>query len=125
MLMKPKLLLNDKGQVLVLFVILLPVLLLALFVVVEISNLSILKSKTTNTIREIISYGLNNNGDDVSSQLNNLIDINIKYDSKEVFVTDNEIEVRIVQNEKLFGRNIELKYNYKGTKEDKIVIEEG
>lgn len=123
--MKPKLLLNDKGQVLVLFVILLPVLLLALFVVVEISNLSILKSKTTNTIREIISYGLNNNGDDVSSQLNNLIDINIKYDSKEVFVTDNEIEVRIVQNEKLFGRNIELKYNYKGTKEDKIVIEEG
>ena len=125
MLMKPKLLLNNKGQVLVLFVILLPVLLLALFVVVEISNLSILKSKTTNTIREIISYGLNNNGDDVSSQLNNLIDINIKYDSKEVFVTDNEIEVRIVQNEKLFGRNIELKYNYKGTKEDKIVIEEG
>lgn len=123
--MKPKLLLNNKGQVLVLFVILLPVLFLALFVVVEISNLSILKSKTTNTIREIISYGLNNNGDDVSSQLNNLIDINIKYDSKEVLVTDNEIEVRIVQNEKLFGRNIELKYNYKGTKEDKIVIEEG
>ena len=45
---------NNKGQVLVLFVILMPIILLILLITIQIGNLYLEKEKTTNTIKEII-----------------------------------------------------------------------
>lgn len=117
--------LNNKGQVLVLFVLLIPIFLIALIIGIEIVNLNIKKTKTINVIKETLSYGLNNYNEKINDKLNNLIDTNISYKEKNIFISESEIRIVITQDEKLFGRNIELKYNYKGIKQENIIIEEG
>ena len=115
---------NNKGQVLVLFILILPVILLGVVIGIDFFNISSLKSSTQNEIKEIINYGLNN--DTTEENLNILIDKNIEYDTKSLFKTNEEIKIKIVQNKTLFGKNITLNYNYKGIKEnDKIIISEG
>ena len=116
--------LNNKAQVLVIFVILLPIILLLLLVTIEVGNIYIEKSKTKNTIKEIITNGLNNNLP--NDTINTLVDMNIKnIKEKSIYTSETEIEINIKQNKKIFGRNLEIKYKYKGIKEDKITISEG
>lgn len=115
---------NNKGQVLILFVMILPVILLVTVIGIDFLNISSLKFKTQNEIREIINYGFKENV--TEENLNVLIDRNIDYDSKVLFKTDFEIKIKIVQNKKMFGRDVVLNYNYSGIKnDDKIVISEG
>ena len=115
---------NNKGQVLILFVMILPVILLVCVIGIDFLNISSLKFKTQNEIREIINYGFKENV--TEENLNVLIDRNIDYDSKVLFKTDSEIKIKIVQNKKLFGKDVVLNYNYSGIKDnDKIVISEG
>lgn len=115
---------KNSGQVLVIFVILLPVILLLLLTTIEVSSLYIEKTKTKNTIKEIITNGLNNNLP--NDTINTLVDMNIKnIKEKSIYTSETEIEINIKQDKKIFGRNIEIKYKYKGIKEDKITISEG
>lgn len=115
---------KNNGQVLVIFVILLPVILLLLLITIEVGNIYIEKSKTKNTIKEIITNGLNNNLP--NDKINTLVDMNIKdIKEKSIYISETEIDLNIKQNKKLFGRNIEIKYKYKGIKQDKITISEG
>ena len=102
----------------------LPVVLLITVIGIDFLNISSLKFRTQNEIREIIYYGFK---DGVTEEnLNLLIDRNIDYNSKVLFKTNDEIKIKIVQNKKLFGRDIVLDYNYRGFKDnDKIVISEG
>jgi uncharacterized protein (UPF0333 family) len=115
---------NNRGQVLILFVMILPVVLLITVIGIDFLNISSLKFRTQNEIREIINYGFKENV--TEENLNVLIDRNIDFDSKVLFKTDSEIKIKIVQNKKLFGKDIVLNYNYRGIKDnDKIVISEG
>lgn len=115
---------NNKGQVLVLFIIILPILLLGLIVSIDLINLTVLKQTTDNEIREIIYNGIKNNK--TLEEINILIDKNIEYEKKSVFRTDENIKINITQNKSIFGKNIELKYNYEGIlNNEKIIIREG
>lgn len=118
---------QNKGQILVLFVILLPVLLIALLVGIELANLSITKIKTKNIIEEIITDNLKNYNETTNQTLNLLIEKNISdIEKKSIFTSEDEIRINITQKKSLFGKKIELKYNYKGIKkEDKIIVSEG
>lgn len=120
---------KNKGQVLVLFLILLPVVLLLLLITIEFGKLYIEKIKTTSVIKETITYGLKHiNEQEINTTINNLIDVNIQNISdRTIFISEDEIRIKIKQQPmKLFGKKIELEYNYRGIKqEEKIIIEEG
>lgn len=119
--------LNNKGQVLVLFVILLPVLLLIIIGLIEISSINLEKTKTKNIIKETIETNLKNYNENTKETVNKLIEQNIKnIKTKTIFISEDEIRINIIQEKTIFGKNIELKYNYKGIKEnEKITISEG
>lgn len=120
---------KNNGQVLALFVIILPIILLIVLITIEFGKLYVEKIKTTNVIKETITYGLKNIEDtNIKEKINNLIDINIKnINNKTVFISEDEIRIKLNQNKiKVFGKDIVLEYNYKGIKkEQKIIIEEG
>lgn len=119
--------LNNKGQVLVLFIIILPIVLLLLLISIELGDLYLEKTKTINSIKEIITSELKNYNEETNQNINTLLEKNITdITNKTVFVSEDEIKVNIIQEKQIFGRKIELKYNYKGIKEEqKIKIEEG
>ena len=116
---------NNKGQVLILFVLLLPIILLSALITIEFGNIYIEKAKTKNIIKNTISNGLKN--ELTQDAINSIIDLNIKdIKDKSIYKSENEIEIKVIQQKEIFNRNIELKYNYKGIKqEEKITISEG
>lgn len=116
---------KNNGQVLVLFVILLPVILLLLLITIEVGNIYIEKSKTKSVIKETITNCLKNNLS--NDAINSLIDLNIKdIKEKTIYTSETEIDLKLKQKKKIFGRNLEINYNYKGIKQDeKITISEG
>ncbi len=118
---------NNKGQVLVLFVILLPIFLLLLIIGIEVGNTYLDKTKTKNTIKEIITNNLNEYDENTNERINNLIIKNIKdIEKKEIFTSEDEIRINITQDKTLFGKKIKIEYKYIGKKEqDKITISEG
>lgn len=119
--------LNNKGQVLVLFVIILPILLLLILAVIEVGNINLEKAKTKNTIKEIIETNLKNYDENTNSRINTLIETNIDdIKTKSVFTSEDEIRIILIQKNSILGRQIEIKYKYKGLKEnEKITISEG
>ncbi len=118
---------KNSGQVLVLFVILLPILLLLLVIGIEVGNIYLDKTKTKNTIKEIITSNLKNYDDKTNERINKLIDSNIKnIEKKEIFTSEDEIRINIKQNKVLFGKNISINYKYIGKKEEEtITLSEG
>lgn len=115
---------NNKGQVLVLFIILLPIILLLLILTIEVGDIYLDKQKTKNTIKEIIRENIKEPN---SEKINTLIEKNIKnIDQKNIFVSDDEIRIYIKQNRTIFGKEITIEYKYKGIKQDEnINISEG
>ena len=118
---------NNKGQVLVLFAILLPILLLLLISTIEIASLYLDKTKTKNTIKNIITENLKNYNENTNIKINTLIEQNINdIEEKTIFISEDEIRINITQKKIFFGRNLKIEYKYKGYKqEQKIKIEEG
>ena len=120
---------NNKGQVLVLFVIILPVILLALLIIIQFGKLYLKKQATTNIIKDTIEYGLKHTQDEqIENKLNNLIETNIDdIDKKTITIFEDEIRINLTQKSiNIFGKNINLTYDYTGTKmNEEIRIEEG
>lgn len=120
---------NNKGQVLVLFVIILPVVLLALLIIIQFGKLYLKKQATTNIIKDTIEYGLKHTQDEqIENKLNNLIETNIDdIDIKTITIFEDEIRINLTQKSiNIFGKNINLTYDYTGTKmNEEIRIEEG
>ena len=120
---------NNKGQVLVLFVIILTVILLALLIIIQFGKLYLKKQATTNIIKDTIEYGLKHTQDEqIENKLNNLIETNIDdIDIKTITIFEDEIRINLTQKSiNIFGKNINLTYDYTGTKmNEEIRIEEG
>lgn len=120
---------NNKGQVLVLFVIILPVILLALLIIIQFGKLYLKKQATTNIIKDTIEYGLKHTQDEqIENKLNNLIETNIDdIDIKTITIFEDEIRINLTQKSiNIFGKNINLTYDYTGIKmNEEIRIEEG
>lgn len=79
--------LNNKGQSLILFVILLPVLLLVFVLVVDLGNIIVLKQELNNISEIVLDYGLDK-----------LLNVNL--DNNEEII-DNEVDNIEVSNEEL------------------------
>ena len=113
---------NNKGQVLVVFVILLPILLLILTFVVDIGLLSIEKRKISNNTYDAVEYYLENLDKEKTINLlnSNLEDIKIDIIDEDIYVI-----IYVEKNYKgifniIYDNKIVVKY--KGNKETKEII---
>lgn len=118
---------KNRGQALILFILLLPLLLLILTIILNIGLTSIEIKKTDNKIKQIIEDSLNNDLEE--SQINQLIMTNLdNIISKEIIKQNNTLEIKIIRKIEVLYPSI-INYNvekyevtYKGIKEDKIKI---
>ena len=121
--------LNNKGQSLVVFVILLPILLLFMAFIFELGNITYLKSKYENEIKSTIEYGLKHQEDEnLESKLNRLLDENLE-GNKEINITESSIEIHITHNpngiySELFKQQFEINLTYIGQFDTGKIIKE-
>ena len=109
--------LNSKGQSLVVFVVLLPILLLFMAFIFELGNITYLKNKYENEIKSTIEYGLKHQEDE-----------NLE-GNKEISITENSIEIHITHNpngiySELFKKQFEINLTYIGQFDTGKIIKE-
>ena len=124
--------LNNKGQSLILFVLMLPVLLFVMILVIDMGNLMVEKQKLNNINYIMIDYGLSNlTNEDLEEYIYNYLKLNDeKIDKIKVSKTDNDITINLGKKESsMLGhilnlKEVEIISSYKGSIiDDKKVIE--
>ena len=89
--------LNNKGQSLVLFVIVLPILIFLLILVIDIGKIIVLKQELNNISELVLDYGLDNfDSENIENELVNLIKLNKNdVDNINVYIEDDKIYVKL------------------------------
>lgn len=122
---------NNKGQALVVFVLVLPLIILIIAGVMEMGKLSLTKTEYESSITDTINYGLNNlDKENVKEKMMVLLDKNIK-GTKNIEITDGIIKIHVTSTldgmfSKLFKSQYDINLTYKGSITDgkkKIVKE--
>jgi hypothetical protein len=112
---------NNKGQSLVMFVLIIPIFLLILTLVYDVGNAIYEKDRLSNTNYLTIEYGLNNIDTITENDLKNLIEKNTS-NLKYIYVTieENQIEIKMEKDAKsiigkMFNFNlVKIISHYKG-----------
>lgn len=111
---------NNKGQALVVFVLVLPLIILIIAGVMEMGNLSLTKNEYENSIIDTINYGLDNlDKENVKEKMMTLLDKNIS-GTKNIEISDGVIKVHVTSNldgmfSKLFKSQYDINLTYKGS----------
>ena len=94
---------NNKGQSLILFVLILPILMLALVLVVDVGKIVVLKSELNNISDIVLDYGLSNlDNENIKDELINLVTLN-KNDIDKVVINIEDEKIYIELTEKSDG----------------------
>ena len=118
---------NNKGQTLVLFVLILPIIIFIMLLVIDVSNMFITKQELNNINKIVLNYGLDIiEEENIDSKLEELINKNVLNNEHTIRIDNGIIEVEIKKNiqgivtkKKIY----EVKSTYKGyIEEDKKVI---
>lgn len=119
--------LNNKGQVLVIFVILLPIFLIILTGIVDIALLNIEKKKLDNNTHDAVEFYLDNYDDsNVENDTKELLNKNLK--NIDINITDNNeiITIKVIKKYKsiysVISKKEKLTSIYTGNKETKKII---
>ena len=112
---------NNKGQSLVMFILIIPIFLLILTLVYDVGNAIYEKDRLSNTNYLTIEYGLNNIDTVTENDLKNLIEQNTS-NLKYIYITieENQIEIKIEKDAKsiigkMFNFNlVKIISHYKG-----------
>ena len=121
--------LNNKGQTLVLFVMLLPIMLLVMVLVFDIGKSIVEKQKLDNISLMIVSYGIEHSKDDnIEATLNELVTLNYKDATDvEILVKDDYVSASLSGKVKgVFGKLVgksffEVRSYYIGNINDKKI----
>ncbi len=105
--------LTNKGQVLVAFILLLPIFIFLSAIIIDFGFLSIQKRKITNTVNDALLYAYNQKGNDnLEDELTVMIEKNVpELEQLQIYVTSKEVEIHITSKmkgtfEKLFDKEI-------------------
>lgn len=118
--------LNNRGQALVTFVILIPIVFMVMAIIIDIGLMGYQKRKITNTIKSDIKCALNKDLNE--KELKELIDEDIKYEKININIDEGvSIELKYKYNMIFsFVKKNELNIKYLGFKDgNQIRIEEG
>ena len=115
--------LNNKGQSLVLFIVLLPILLLVIVLVVDVGTIMTSKQDLNNINYMMVDYGLSNLGkENLEEEIRKYIVLNdSEIDNMDIRVVDNEVYINMKKTEKsLIAHILNIKdfvivSEYKGT----------
>lgn len=118
---------NNKGQVLIIFVIMLPILVTVLSFVVDLGLLSIEKRKLNNNTYDAVVYYLNNiNNIDIKEKTTKLLEKNLN--DVYIKIIENDIDVKITVEKEykslytVISNNQKISITYKGIKENNEII---
>ena len=103
--------LNNKGQTLALFVIVLPVLLLLLVLVIDVGKMIVLKLELNNISKIVLDYGLDNlDKENIKDELINLVNLNSdEIDKVNIKIENDKIYLDLVAfGEGLFSGMIDV-----------------
>ncbi len=115
---------NDRGQTLILFIFILPIILSLVLLLINYSVLSSEKLRLENNIKSAIEYGLNlklNNlaiedgyltNDEIKNKLDYLLKQNITYDTLDILVNDTSITVTLTKKNNSFTKILAFFPNY-------------
>ena len=118
---------NNKGQTLVLFVLILPIIVFIMLLVIDVSNMVITKQELNNINKMVLNYGLDIiEEENIENKLEDMINKNISTNEHTIKIDDGTIEIDlkkeikgIITKKKIY----EVKSVYKGyIKEDEKVI---
>lgn len=122
--------LNNKGQSLVMFVVILPVIIMILIMVVDIGKMVNLKSELDNINYIAISYGLDNiSDDDIQDKIRKLIYKNkLGIDEVKIEINDGEVDITLVDGIDLIllkeSNILRVRSSYRGIiSDEKKIIE--
>ncbi len=118
---------NNKGQSLIVFVLLLPIMFLLMAIVYDLGSVELKKQKYENAIKDAITYGLKNKEGDTYQKLSSLLEKNID-GQKNISIEENKITIEVTKKEPSIFTNIIKNYydidiTYTGHLEgEKIII---
>ena len=111
---------NNKGQSLVTFILLLPLIFLLIAIVYDLGSAQIMKQKIQNDVKSTITYGLKNiENPDIKPKMKIMLDKNIE-GKKTINIENNTIEIKVnFKQNSIFPNIINEDYNinvaYKGS----------
>lgn len=119
---------NSKGQTLVIFVIILPILLVMLTLIIDLGFMYIEKRNIENNVYDSVEYYLENiNDNNINNKVNKLLNKNIK-DIDKLIINDETdyVEIKVSKVRKsiysIITNDTEIGVKYKGYKESKRII---
>lgn len=119
---------NNKGQALVIFVIILPIVLMIFTLIVDFGFLYVEKRNINNNVYDSVEYYLNNIEDEeVLNKTEQLLNKNIK-NIEDIKITENDeyVEIYISKTRKslysIITHDTKISVNYIGYKENKEII---
>ena len=87
---------NNKGQTLVLFVLILPIIIFIMLLVIDVSNMFITKQELNNINKIVLNYGLDIiEEENIDSKLEELINKNISVNEHTIRIDNGIIEIEI------------------------------
>ena len=118
---------NNKGQALVIFVIILPILLMVFTLIIDFGFLYIEKRNISNNVYDSVEYYLENIDDeDVLNKTKELLNKNIKDMKIDIKETDEYIKINVSKKRKslysIITHDTNINITYKGIKENKEII---
>ena len=118
---------NNKGQVLVIFIILMPIFLILLTLVVDLGMLYIEKRNISNNLTDAVEYYLENKNDiNIEQNTKDLLNKNLSDIEIETNNTNEYIEITVTKKHKSIYTYITkdnyIKITYKGFKDSKKII---
>ena len=124
---------NERGQVLVVFIIILPLILLVLSLIIDLGSLYNEKRMIDNNVKSALEYALDNVDDkNIKEKTTKLLNKNIDdIDTMEIIVDNKNITIRVDKKcESIFKTTkikeyYEIKSNYVGNIENKRITKEG
>lgn len=127
---------DNKGQVLVMFVLLLPIILLFIGIITDTGLLFIEKRKIDNNVKNVIRYGLNNltiNSVELKGEMTNTLTSNIsEIDRLTIDIDNGTITILLNKKKKslfslITSKNYyDIKSNYNGyIDKGKMIVKEG
>lgn len=121
---------DNRGQVLVAFVILIPIIIMLMVLIIDVGLLYTEKRDTENVVKDIISYGLDNLDLEegiLQTKLTKLVNANLEdVNLLDIKIEENNIEINITRSKKSEFSNIyknakyEIKVDYVGNITDSI-----
>jgi len=114
---------NNKGQTLVLFIILLPVILILLALIINLGSTSIQKRKLDIIVKNIVEDNMDNlNDTNITEQIDLMLKNNIdKFEERNIIITSDSLKVSVtIKLNNIFGNILNNEENiyqisYKGT----------